>query len=64
MVGCETSFQVWGKLEQYFAAQTKAKASEYKTQLQIQRRDLRLLMSICSRLKVVYSVGDSFFFFS
>lgn len=31
MVGCETSFQVWGKLEQYFTVQTKAKISQFKT---------------------------------
>ncbi|RVX22010.1 Retrovirus-related Pol polyprotein from transposon RE1 [Vitis vinifera] len=34
LVGCDTSFLLWGRLEQYFASQTRAKAKQFKTQLQ------------------------------
>lgn len=34
MVGCETSYQIWTKLNQYFATQTRAKLSQLKVMLQ------------------------------
>ena len=33
MVGCVTSFQIWEKLEVFFAAQTRAKIDQFKKQL-------------------------------
>ena len=38
MVGCETSSQIWKTLETHFASQTKAKVSQFKTQLQNTRK--------------------------
>lgn len=34
MVGCETANQIWIKLSQYFASQTRAKVSQLKVLLQ------------------------------
>lgn len=34
MVGCETSTQIWTKLNSYFASHTRAKISQFKTVLQ------------------------------
>lgn len=34
MVGCDSTTEIWMKLNRYFAAQTKAKISQFKTMLQ------------------------------
>ena len=39
VVSCETSAQVWKTLETYFAAQIRAKVSQYKTQLSQTRKE-------------------------
>ena len=33
MIRCETSHQIWKALEEFFASQTKAKISQFKTKL-------------------------------
>lgn len=39
MVGCESAFQIWTKLNQYFAAQTRAKVSQFKTYSKMTKKD-------------------------
>ena len=45
LVGCDTSFLLWGRLEQYFASQTRAKAKQFKTQLQHTKKGGSKLMN-------------------
>ncbi|RVW16830.1 putative mitochondrial protein [Vitis vinifera] len=39
MVGCVTSFQIWEKLEVFFAAQTRTKIDQFKMQLKSSQKD-------------------------
>ncbi|EEF38430.1 conserved hypothetical protein [Ricinus communis] len=51
MIGCDTSAQVWSKLLQYFAFQTRVKASQFKTELQIIKKGSMRADEYLSKIK-------------
>ncbi|RVW43373.1 Retrovirus-related Pol polyprotein from transposon RE1 [Vitis vinifera] len=63
LVGCDTSFLLWGRLEQYFASQTRAKAKQFKTQLQHTKKGGSTIDEYLAKIKVcvdsLASVGVS-----
>lgn len=62
MVGCDYSFQVWEKLEQFFASQTKAKVNQLKTQLRSLKKGslsaTDYLLKIKKLVDSLFSVGS------
>ena len=52
LVGCDTSFLLWGRLEQYFASQTRAKAKQFKTQLQHTKKGGSTIDEYLAKIKV------------
>ncbi|RVW50500.1 Retrovirus-related Pol polyprotein from transposon TNT 1-94 [Vitis vinifera] len=63
LVGCDTSSLLWGRLEQYFASQTRAKAKQFKTQLQHTKKRGSTIDEYLAKIKVcvdsLASVGVS-----
>ncbi|RVX06732.1 Retrovirus-related Pol polyprotein from transposon TNT 1-94 [Vitis vinifera] len=63
LVGYDTSFLLWGRLEQYFASQTRAKAKQFKTQLQHTKKGGSTIDEYLAKIKVcvdsLASVGVS-----
>eukprot|EP00261_Vitis_vinifera_P039164 XP_019080407.1 PREDICTED: uncharacterized protein LOC109123862 [Vitis vinifera] len=62
-IGYDTSFLLWGRLEQYFASQTRAKAKQFKTQLQHTKKGGSTIDEYLAKIKVcvdsLASVGVS-----
>ena len=58
LVGCDTFFLLQGGLEQYFTSQTRAKAKQFKTQLQHTKKEGSTIDEQLAKIKVcVYSLA-------
>lgn len=64
MVGCDYSYQVWAKLEAFFASQTKANVIQLKTQLRNLRKGSLSVSDFLLKIKKIidslFSIGCSF----
>lgn len=61
MVGCEFSFQIWTKVEIFFASQTRAKVSQLKIQLRSAKKTgtvNEFLLSIKKIVDTLAAVGS------
>ena len=67
IVGCATSFQIWEKIQVFFATQTRAKVDKFETQLKNAQKGslsmndyfLRIKNIVDSLLSVGYSISSS-----
>lgn len=62
IVGCEFSYQVWAKLESFFASQTTAKIKQLKNQLRSTKKDgpaSAYLLEIKKTVDALAAVGSS-----
>lgn len=53
MVGCETSSQVWAKLDSYFASQIKSHVIQLKTQLRNHKESTQSISEYLLKLKKI-----------
>lgn len=62
MVGSEHAYEVWDKLEVFFASRTKAKVKQFKTQLRtLKKGTLKMnefLLKIKKTVDCLFSVGS------
>lgn len=63
MVGSETTYEIWKKLDTYIVAQTRAKVKQYKTQLRNTKKGTTSISDYLLRIKksvdALISIGES-----
>ena len=59
VVGCEFAYQVWGKLDTYFASRTKAKIKQLKTQLKSIKKEGSSIADYVLKIKKVVDSLDA-----
>lgn len=61
MVGCDHAFQVWRKLEEFFASRTKAKVNQFKSQLRsVKKQNMKMneyLLKVKKIIDNLFAVG-------